>query len=119
MALLVLSNVYASKSLQGHVELLAKLLTAFATKVQGLQACCTLCLKLLTLLPPNTIVMINFGYLDSMLDLDSPLTVPKFAAAGLVQLQQQSLWYLQGHLELQGLPHSPPSSSSPLPQQLQ
>ncbi len=51
-----------------------------------------------------------------MLGFDSCLTVSKFTAAGLVQLQQQSLWYLKGHLELLGLAHSLPSSSSPLPQ---
>ncbi len=58
----MLSNVYTSMSLQGHVELLAKLRTALATKAQGLQTCCTLCLKLLTLLPPNTVEIINFGF---------------------------------------------------------
>ncbi len=38
-------------SLQGQVQLLARSLTAFATKDQGLQTCCTLYLKLLTLRP--------------------------------------------------------------------
>ncbi len=58
-------------SLQGHVELLARLLTAFAIKDQGLQACYTLCLKLLTLLPPTTSCN-SLRSLDSMLGLIPP-----------------------------------------------
>ncbi len=110
-----MSAARSSTSLQGRIELLERLLTAFATKGQETASLVyTVSQVAYSSTPIDSCDSLRS--LVSKLGFYSSLTVPACAAAGLVQLQQQSLWYLQGHLELLGLAHSLPSSSSPLPQ---